>query len=201
MTYKYLSLLAENYDIVLGSRSPRRVALLKETGIEFTQIIPDHEEIQLPGEPPYQFAERLARDKAQRVAGQLHNRQIAIACDTIVVLGNRVLGKPSHERDAFRILSELAGKRHVVCSALAITDRAGILASGFELTSVLFKHVTADQLEDYITTGEPMDKAGAYGIQGMGAFLVDSIEGNLDTVIGFPRELLDRLAKQIAESR
>ena len=199
MKHKYLTRLAEKYEIVLGSRSPRRLKLLKETGIHFTQIIPNLEEDQLPDEPPYEFAERLARDKALEISQQLTDRQLVIGCDTIVVLENRVLGKPVDPDDAFKILSSLAGKRHVVCTALAIADNTGILTSGFELTNVIFNAVTPQQIKDYIASGEPMDKAGSYGIQGMGAFLVDSIEGNLDTVIGFPRELLECLAKRVLE--
>lgn len=199
MKFKYLSLLAENFGIVLGSGSPRRVTLLKETGITFEQIIPDLEEDQLEGEPPYEYAERLARDKADLVAKKIKDGQVVIGCDTIVVLDGKVLGKPVDENEAFQTLSILAGKQHTVCTALAIADHDKILASGYELTDVLFNEVTAEQIRQYIATGEPMDKAGAYGIQGMGAFLVDSLEGNLDTVIGFPRKLLESLAQQIME--
>ncbi|MEE8575989.1 MAG: Maf family protein [candidate division Zixibacteria bacterium] len=199
MILKYFPKLAERFQIVLGSKSPRRVKLLGETGVPFEQIIPDLEEQQLPGEPPYDFAERLARDKALSLSDRLGDRQIVIACDTIVVLAGDVLGKPVDEEDAFRILSRLAGKRHVVCTALAVADRRGILSNGYELTEVSFNNVSSDRIGEYIASGEPMDKAGAYGIQGMGAFLVDSIQGNLDTVIGFPRVLLDDLSRQILE--
>ncbi len=194
-------MLAQKYRIVLGSRSPRRVALLKETGVDFRQVIPDLEEDRLTGEPPYVFAERLAKDKALHVAKQLNDEELVIGCDTIVVLDNNVLGKPSDEDQAFRILSELSGKRHDVCTALAIADREQIIVSGYEITEVTFNKVTGEQIRDYIATGEPMDKAGAYGIQGMGAFLVDSIEGNLDNVIGFPRQLLENLSKRALEAR
>jgi septum formation protein len=200
MNHKFLSLLAQKYRIVLGSRSPRRVALLKETGTDFLQIIPDLEEDRFPGEAPYAFAERLAKDKALHVAKQLNDDELVIGCDTIVVLAGNVLGKPSDEDEAFSILSKLAGKRHNVCTALAIADRARIIVSGYEVTEVTFNKVTGEQIRDYIATGEPMDKAGAYGIQGMGAFLVDSIEGNLDTVIGFPRQLLEDLSKRVLEA-
>ncbi len=200
MTYRYLTQLAEKYEIILGSGSPRRVALLKETGISFEQTIPDLEEQQLPGEKPYEYAERLAQDKALLICRNLKDNQIVISCDTIVVLEGEVLGKPTDEDDAFKILSMLAGKQHVVCTALALADRSGIMLSGYETTDVLFNHISPEQIKNYIATGEPMDKAGAYGIQGMGAFLVDSIDGNLDTVVGFPRRLLERLANKIVES-
>jgi septum formation protein len=200
MTYRYLTLLAEKYEIILGSGSPRRVKLLKETGIPFQQIIPDLEEQQLPNEQPYVFAERLAQDKALLICKKLKDNQIVVGCDTIVVLDDEVLGKPTDEDDAFNILSLLAGRRHVVCTALALADRSGIMVSGYETTSVLFNNISPEQIKNYIASREPMDKAGAYGIQGMGAFLVDSIDGNLDTVVGFPRKLLECLANRIIES-
>ncbi|MEW6413506.1 MAG: Maf family protein [Candidatus Zixiibacteriota bacterium] len=197
MTYKFINQLANKYEIILGSGSPRRVALLRETGVSFSQIVPNLEEQQLEGEQPFTYAERLAQDKALLICRKLGENQAVISCDTIVVLEGRVLGKPLDKYDAFNILTLLSGKKHVVCTALAVADRRGILTSGYETTNVFFNHVSPEQIKDYIASGEPMDKAGAYGIQGMGAFLVDSIEGNLDTVIGFPRELLERLASRI----
>ena len=116
-----------------------------------------------------------------------------------MVLAGEVLGKPADEQDAVRILSQLANKRHIVCTALAICGKQGMLSSGYEVTEVFFNNVAPDQIREYVASGEPMDKAGAYGIQGMGAFLVDTIKGNLDTVIGFPRVLLDDLSRQILE--
>jgi len=196
MNLKYFSKLADSFQIVLGSKSPRRVKLMRETGVPFVQIIPELEEEQFPGEPPYNFAERLARDKALSLLDRLESGQIVIACDTIVVLAGEVLGKPVDGEDAFRILSRLSGRRHVVCTALAIAGKQGLMSSGYELTEVLFNSVSPEQIREYIDSGEPMDKAGAYGIQGMGAFLVDSIQGNLDTVIGLPRVLLNDLSRQ-----
>jgi septum formation protein len=199
MMHKHLTLLSGKHGIVLGSKSPRRVKLLTETGVSFRQIIPGLEEKQINGEQPYEYAERLARDKAILVSGQLDENEIVIACDTVVVLGDVVLGKPNDVEEAVKILSSLSGKKHVVCTALAIGNRSDILASGYELTGVRFNEVDETKIREYIATGEPMDKAGAYGIQGMGAFLVDSIEGNLDTVIGFPRMLLEKLAQEVME--
>lgn len=182
---------------MLGSRSPRRVTLLRDLGVDFDQIIPDLEEQRLPGEPPFAYALRLALDKASWVMPRLADNQIAVTCDTIVVLGDCVLEKPVDENDALAILSTLSGRQHVVCTALALTSCTEILASGYDTTAVYFHSATTEQIRDYIATGEPMDKAGAYGIQGMGAFLVDRIEGNLDTVIGLPRTLLERLAGEV----
>ena len=195
-----LTKLASQFDIVLGSRSPRRVKLLTETGIQFTQIIPDINETMLDGEKPFEYAVRLAQNKALALLPQLNEQQLVIGCDTIVVLDGTVLGKPEDAADAFRILSTLSGKQHEVCTALAVANKREVLVKGFEITQVYFNTVSEEEIRNYIDSGEPMDKAGAYGIQGMGAFLVDRIEGNLDTVIGFPRTLLDELARQILES-
>jgi septum formation protein len=197
MKYDHIRQLADHWQLVLGSGSPRRVAFLREIGIRFKQIIPDLQESPQENESPFLFAQRLAQDKALWVAGQLNADYIVIGCDTVVVLHNRVLQKPSSEDDAFAILSALAGQKHVVCTALALARQEKLLASGYELTEVVFNPVTAQQIRNYIATGEPMDKAGAYGIQGMGSFLVDSIKGNLDNVIGLPRMLLNKLAKEV----
>ena len=200
MEYRNLKELAVRRPIILGSGSPRRLMLLKETGIEFEQVIPHLAEVQLPGEPPYDYALRLARDKATWVAGRVDGNKLVIGCDTIVVLDDRVCDKPHDEREALETLSLLSGKEHVVCTALAMVTAGGVVASGYELTHVFFNEVTAGRIEQYIATGEPLDKAGAYGIQGMGAFLVDRIEGNLDNVIGLPKCLLDRLAKEVIDN-
>ncbi len=197
MKYSHITELASQRSLVLGSRSPRRVALLRELGIRFEQIIPFLEEEQKPGELPYDFAVRLARDKARLIAGQVDAGHVVIGCDTVVALANEVLQKPRDRQDAFAILSRLAGRKHVVCTALALAGQVDPTVSAYELTDVYFNPVTDERIRAYIDTGEPMDKAGAYGIQGMGAFLVDRIKGNLDNVIGLPRTLLDQLAARI----
>lgn len=197
MTYRNILLLATRCRLILGSRSPRRVELLREIGVTFDQRIPDIEENPRPDELPYDYAARLAEEKALEIALGCKPGMIVLGCDTIVVLGNQVLQKPLDKIDAHRLLSLLSGKQHVVCTALALADHTGLLKSGYELTRVYFHNVTSNLISDYILTGEPMDKAGAYGIQGMGSFLVDRIEGNLDTVVGLPRSLLDRLAGEV----
>ncbi len=197
MKYDYIRQLADRWQLVLGSGSPRRVVLLREIGIRFEQIIPALHELQQEDESPFLFAKRLAQDKALWVTRLLNADHIVIGCDTVVVLHNQVLQKPSSEDDALAILSALSGQKHVVCTALALAQQEKLLVSGYELTEVFFNPVTVPQIRDYIATGEPMDKAGAYGIQGMGSFLVDSIKGNLDNVIGLPRMLLNKLAEEV----
>ncbi len=191
--------MAAKRSLVLGSRSPRRVRLLGEIGVAFDQIIPEIEEERAEGESPYPFAQRLAEDKARWVAALANGSQVVIGCDTIVVLEGAVLGKPTDKSDALATLSRLSGRPHVVCTGVALAVDGTVACSGYSCTDVFFNAVTTEQLATYIETGEPMDKAGAYGIQGMGAFLVDRIEGDLDTVIGLPRNLLDTLAGQVME--
>jgi septum formation protein len=197
MIYNNLIELARRSPLILGSGSPRRVQLLSETGISFGQRIPDIHESIRAGEAPYHYALRLAEEKALAVAASGAEKEIVLGCDTIVVLNDHVLEKPVDQQDALKILSLLSGKQHVVCSAVAFARRSNLLISNFELTKVFFNPITSEQILEYIETGEPMDKAGAYGIQGMGAFLVDRVEGNLDTVVGLPRALLERLAGEI----
>jgi septum formation protein len=198
MTLKHLADLTKHFPLVLASGSPRRFELLTETGVPFSRIIPDLEEARQPHESPFAYAKRLAEDKALAVAGRVDNGAVCLGSDTVVALGEENLEKPIDDNDAFRILSLLSGKQHVVCTALAFAHKDRLITSGYETTKVFFNLVTEQQIRDYVKTGEPADKAGAYGIQGMGAFLVDRIDGNLDTVIGLPRNLLNTLARDAA---
>ena len=192
--------LASIFTIVLGSGSPRRQRLMKELGVNFEQVTPEVEEVVKSNEEPYAFAKRLAEEKSLAVSGKIDAESLVIGCDTIVVLGNEVIGKPADPQDAVMTLGRLAGKSHVVCTALAFALRGKILSSDYELTEVKFNEVSLEQIGNYVASGEPLDKAGAYGIQGMGAFLVDSISGNLDNVIGFPRLLLENMAGEVLTS-
>jgi septum formation protein len=168
-----------------------------ETGVAFERIVPSIDEYQIPGEDPFDFALRLAEEKALAVDEDVNDGRMILGCDTIVVLDNNILGKPSDAAEAFETLRTLSGKQHEVCTAAAFATESRVLASGYSSTRVFFNSVADAQIREYIETGEPADKAGAYGIQGMGAFLVDRIEGCLDTVIGLPRNLLDRLSERV----
>lgn len=183
--------------MILGSGSPRRLQLLTELGVSFTTVIPEVKENRNPDEAPFEYARRLAKEKARWVANSIKDHAVVISCDTIVVQADGVLEKPDKPERAVEILSQLVGKKHTVCTAMALARSGEVVADDFELTEVYFHNVDADRLRAYVRSGEPMDKAGAYGIQGMGAFLVDRIDGNLDNVIGFPRCLLDKLAARI----
>lgn len=197
MKFKNLEQLAKTRKIILGSRSPRRVELLKETGIDFRQTISEFAEHNYDSGKPFEHARKLAEEKAILLAKTIEPGELVIGADTVVVLEDSAIGKPVDIRDAADILKRLSGKKHTVCTALAIADNKGIVASAYDLTDVYFNRITDHQIKEYVETNEPMDKAGAYGIQGMGGFLVDRIEGELDTVIGLPRLLLDRLAGEV----
>lgn len=197
MNFKFLHQLSVQHKLVLGSSSPRRKQLLEELGLTFRIVKPEINEATPSELPPFEVAKMLAEKKAAVVATQCEPGEMVIGCDTIVVLNELVLGKPTDKAGAFETLTTLSGMKHVVCTAVAILPVGARAQSGYETTEVLFNRVTPEQIWEYIETGEPMDKAGAYGIQGMGRFLVDSIKGNLDNVIGLPRSLTDRLAKKI----
>lgn len=197
--YSNIVALSRRFPVILASSSPRRRSLLSEIGCEFR--IENHEvdETMRPGEEPYDFALRLAREKALTVFTS--DDAVVFGFDTIVVIDGQVLGKPSSEREACEMLGRLSRNEHVVCTAVALAQGNTVVASGYDLTKVRFKKVTDEQIAEYVRNGEPMDKAGAYGIQGMGGFLVDSIEGNLDTVIGLPRNLLDQFCAALLEAQ
>jgi len=199
MMLEHLAQLAKLRGLILGSGSPRRVALLNEAKIGFRQAVSNIQEERRDGEAPMDFAQRMAELKAITVASGTSGSEVVLGCDTVVVLDNELLGKPLDEEMAFETLSKLSGKVHTVSTALALATGPTILAASHDITQVHFNDVSPNQIKEYIATGEPMDKAGAYGIQGMGGFLVDEIDGELDTVVGLPRKLLNQLAKEVLE--
>ncbi len=168
--------------VVLASSSPRRRQLLTLVGIGHTVIPADIDELPLPGELPDGHAERLAREKAQTVAEAFPN-ELVIAADTIVVLDDRILGKPRDENHAREMLAELSGRTHTVVTAMACALN-GEIVSGVERVEVTFRYLTSNEIDAYVATGEPMDKAGSYGIQGFGATIVKRIDGDYFAVMG-----------------
>jgi len=195
--YKNLNNLLTRCELILASGSPRRVRLLHEAGINFKQIIPGINESDNGFSNPYDMAMGLARMKAEAIRAHLGNKSIALGCDTIVVIGSTVLGKPHSAEEALDMLSRLSGQKHTVCSAITLLSKDGRNITDYELTDVFFNRIDYTRLQEYVKTGEPLDKAGAYGIQGAGGFLVDRIEGNMDNVIGLPMNLLDKLAGRL----
>jgi septum formation protein len=170
--------------LVLASASPRRRELLTLLGLEATVVPAEVDETYVAGEDPPAHAERLAREKAEWVAAR-SSGALVIGGDTVVVEGGRVLGKPSSEEEATAMLLSLAGREHEVLSAVALAG-LGETASAVGRARVWFRAFGPETARSYAQTGEPMDKAGAYGIQGLGAALVDRIEGDYYTVVGFP---------------
>ena len=175
--------------LVLASASPRRAELLTRLGLQFSVSPSSVSEDLLPGESPEAHAERLAREKAREV-GAKNPAAIVVAGDTVVVLGGVILGKPGDRKEALGMLTALSGRTHTVVSGLAVAFPGGAMHSGIMTTDVTFRSFDENAAEAYVETGEPMDKAGAYGIQGMGGALVQGIRGDYTTVVGLPVPLL-----------
>ena len=175
-------------DVILASQSPRRRELLTLVGIPHTVLPADIDETVLHGEIPTAHAERLAWEKASTISAK-HPSALVIGSDTIVVLDNEILGKPADVGEARRTLRKLSGRTHTVHTAVAVSF-GGRVASGVETVQVAFRELTDEQIAQYVATGEPMDKAGAYGIQGFGATIIRRVEGDYFAVMGMPLGLL-----------
>lgn len=170
--------------VILASQSPRRRELLTTIGIAHEVRPADIDETVLPGEAPVPHCERLAREKAHTLALQ-HPDAIVIGSDTIVVVDGAILGKPADRAEAVAMLSALSGRAHTVYTAVAVAHE-GQTRSAVEPVTVHFRTLSPEQIAAYVDTGEPMDKAGAYGIQGYGATLVERIDGDYYAVMGLP---------------
>ncbi len=180
--------------LILASRSPRRSELLRSLGLEF-EVSPSHvDEITDPDQSPEQNATNIARDKAHWVARQNPGCHV-LGADTMVVLGQEIIGQPTDAEDAYRILSKLTGKQHrVITGVVLISPQAEEYETAI-VSTVSIKSVSENEIRSYIATGEPLDKAGAYAIQGEGAFLVESWEGSWSNIVGLPLEALTDLFK------
>ncbi len=183
-------------DIILASQSPRRRELLGQMGLRGFKInSPDVDETVEENLHPAQVVEELSLRKARAVAAHADEDDLIIAADTVVALEGTVLGKPADEGDAFTMLSALSGNRHYVYTGVTVIRGERVLTA-HEMTVVNFRELEPREIEDYIATGEPMDKAGAYGIQGLGAMLVSGIEGDYFNVMGLPVFRLSRMLAQ-----
>ena len=182
--------------IILASQSPRRRELLAQMGVPQFEVVPAlGEEIASPGLSPAQLVEVLSRQKAEEVAVQAGPDDVVIAADTVVAVDGAVLGKPRDPADAARMLSLLSGRAHTVYTG--VTVRRGTFSrTAHEATQVRFRPLTQSEISAYIATGEPMDKAGAYGVQGKGALLVERLEGDFFNVMGLPVLRLSRMLAQ-----
>jgi len=192
--------------LVLASASPRRHDLLTQAGIPHRIQPADIDETPMRGEAPLALSLRLAREKALVVAKRLGRepRQRVLGSDTIVVLDDDAIGKPENAEDAVRLLQRLGGRTHSVVTAVAVVDSASLEVWDVAVESrVSLREASEDEIRRYVATGEPLDKAGAYAIQGEGAWLVTGLEGSLSNVIGLPleetRALLVRAGHRVPE--
>ncbi|MCI9643789.1 MAG: septum formation protein Maf [Oscillibacter sp.] len=186
--------------IVLASGSPRRRELLERIGLtDFVVRVPEVEESFPGGLPPQEVVSYISREKAEAAAKLCGPGDIVITADTMVFLDDQRLGKPRDEAHALEMLTALQGRRHTVCTGVTLLQGAKRLTQS-ESTDVFFRSATEEELRRYIATGEPMDKAGAYGVQGRGALLVERLEGDFFNVMGLPVLRLARMLESFGVS-
>lgn len=189
--------------MILASQSPRHIELMREAGYDIRIIPADIDETPYDGEAPLTLVERLARAKAAAIAAEhAESNELIVAADTIVTFDDKILGKPANEDEACTMLRELSGRTHQVATGVCIVKAGDAAAphaaeslSFVDVTDVTFYELTDEQIERYVASGEPMDKAGAYGIQGVGGrMLVHDISGDFYNVVGLP---IARVARAI----
>ncbi len=172
--------------ILLASASPRRRELLDQIGVPYRVRPADIDESPLPGEEPGPYTLRIAAEKVRAGAGERRPGEIVLAADTAVVVGNRMLGKPNDEDEAFLMLRNLSSATHQVFTAVSVMDAIGVVASSLKVSEVEFAEMADDWIRAYIATGEPMDKAGAYGIQGWAGAQIRTVRGSYSSIMGLP---------------
>jgi septum formation protein len=181
--------------LVLASRSPRRAELLAAAGIEFSVRAADVDETPLPEENPEHYVVRVAEAKAGAVA--LGDDEIVLAADTTVVLAGEIMGKPMDPADAMRMLTALSSQRHEVITAVCLRNSHRTITD-LSSTAVWFAPLSVGEIQWYVASGEPMDKAGAYGIQGLASRFIDRIEGSYTNVVGLPVARVYQLLRELA---
>ena len=169
-------------NLILASASPRRIEIFKDLGLSFS-VMPSDIEEKTNETQPERVVETLARQKAENVYKKTGG--IVVSADTVVVLDGKIIGKPKDKKNAEDMLSALSGRDHEVYSGICIKTSSKTVTRACR-TKVRFRRLSSDEIERYVNTGEPMDKAGAYGISGLGALLVEGIEGDFWNVVGFP---------------
>jgi len=181
--------------LVLASKSPRRAEILRAVGWEFEAVAANIDETRMESEDGVSYVKRLAQTKAETVAKKIPHNGFVLGADTVVVVDGEILGQPSNDEDARRMLRLLSGKWHEVLTGLALV-RAGnaprVLVE-HETTRVRFCEMSPDEIDWYVSTGEPSDKAGAYAIQGRGGLFIEEIEGDYFNIVGLPVRLLYEL--------
>ena len=182
--------------LILASKSPRRQELLQRMGLtDFKILVPDADESFPDGLTPRETVEYISRVKALAAKELVSARDIVITADTMVFLDEHRLGKPTDEADALRMLTALQGRSHTVCTGVTVMQGDHILTES-EPTKVYFREASEAELRGYIATGDPMDKAGAYGVQSLGALLVERIDGDFFNVMGLPVLRLSRMLRE-----
>ena len=182
-------------EIILASASPRRKEILQNTKLKFEIQKSDIEEVILENESPESMVVRLSYEKAYDVA-QKNKDKLVIGADTIVALDNEVLGKPKDKEEAYQMIKKLSNKTHKVITGISLINIShGMVVNDYVVSLVTFKDLSEDSIKDYINTNESLDKAGAYGIQGYGALLVDNIQGDYFNIVGLPISKLSDLLK------
>ncbi|MEG1999906.1 MAG: Maf family protein [Evtepia sp.] len=183
-------------EIILASQSPRRRALLEQIGLQFHIDAPNIDEGACEGCSPAAYVAALSAEKAGVVAARhLGEQPLVIAADTVVVMGNRILGKPDSKKEAFQMLASLSGKSHLVYTGVTLQQGETVLTQG-SVTEVKFRRLNLLEIKDYVETREPYDKAGGYGIQGMGALFVEEIHGDFYNVMGLPLHLVNLMLRE-----
>lgn len=182
--------------LILASASPRRSELLRNAGIPFAVDPADIHEEPLAGEAPIDYAQRLARDKAKTVLAR-HADAVVLGADTVVVVDEHLLEKPANANDAARMLRLLSGRSHQVITGVCLVA-ANFERTEAEVTQVAFVRMSEDEIAEYVASGEPMDKAGAYGIQGMASRWAERIEGDYFNVVGLPVARVYRMLKKFS---
>lgn len=180
--------------IVLASQSPRRKELLGRMGLEFVTQASKIDESAFDGLEARELVATLSREKAQWIARQMDGETLVIGADTVVVRDGAALGKPKDAEDAVAMLLSLSGRDHQVCTGVTVCRGDRVLTQ-VEETQVTFRELTETEVRQYVSTGEPMDKAGAYGIQGLGGLLVEGIRGDYSNVVGLPVCRLGQMLK------
>lgn len=183
-------------NLILASQSPRRKELMGLYQIPFTVRVTDIDETMDPAEDPRRAVARVSRSKAE--AALQDSDEVVVAADTIVVCDGQVLGKPKDEADAFRMLRLLSGRTHEVMTGITVL-RGDRRITGTEVTEVVFRSLSDQEIRSYIATGEPMDKAGAYGIQSGGALFVEAVMGDYYNVVGLPVCRLGQILREFME--
>ena len=181
--------------LILASGSPRRSEILASVGWRFEKHVPEIDETELPGEPPDEYVQRLAKTKAEKIAVS-HPSTLVLGADTTVVIDGRIIGKPADLADARRMLRELSGNWHAVLTGVALS-RSGETTVAVQSTRVKFAPMSASEIDFLAEKGDPLDKAGAYAVQAQAALFIEQIEGDYWNVVGLPVSLVYELAKKM----